>query len=144
MDRTLIGLLSEGPIGTFLAVVGAVFVVIAVIWAFRAMVKRMNASVAPKKEEHKPAVSAAAPAGTAVKETGEKAKKTAAPLTVQPTDEVSGEVIAVITAAIAAMENSAAVGSSPTLVIRKISRATGNTTSWSSAGLTESIDRRML
>lgn len=144
MDRTLIELLTQGPIGTFLALVGAVFVVIAVIWAFRAMMRRTKGSEV-KSEMQKTAASHTAPS-ISTKEAGEKMKKeTFSPpvMSAEVTEGVSEEVVAVIMAAIAAMEGSADESSSG-LVIRRIRRVTGNTTSWSSAGLRESIDHRML
>ena len=63
----------------------------------------------------------------------------AAPVTASA--EISTEIIAVITAAIAAMTSSESVGASG-LIIRKISRIHGEKVSWSNAGLMECIDSR--
>jgi hypothetical protein len=54
--------------------------------------------------------------------------------------EISGEIIAVITAAIAAFTAGQTPGSN--LIIRKISRVHGEKLSWSNAGLMECIDSR--
>jgi hypothetical protein len=54
--------------------------------------------------------------------------------------EISGEVIAVIAAAVAAFTVGEAVGSG--LIVRKISRIHGEKVSWSNAGLMECIDSR--
>jgi len=74
------------------------------------------------------------------------AEKAGSAPTVAATDALTGyvpednsELIAVITAAIAAFEGSAAMSG---LVVRKISRISGETTAWSSAGLMECIDSR--
>jgi len=54
---------------------------------------------------------------------------------------ISAEIVAVISAAIAAMESNASVSANG-LIIRKISRISGNSTAWSMAGLNECIDSR--
>lgn len=54
--------------------------------------------------------------------------------------DAGAELIAIIAAAIAAFEGSGASGNG--FIVRKISRVTGGTTSWSSAGLNECIDSR--
>jgi hypothetical protein len=55
--------------------------------------------------------------------------------------DISPEIIAVITAAIAAMTGSGAAGANG-LFIRKISRIHGEKVTWSNAGLMECIDSR--
>ena len=55
--------------------------------------------------------------------------------------EISTEIIAVITAAIAAMTGSGSVGANG-FIVRKISRIHGEKVSWSNAGLMECIDSR--
>jgi len=55
--------------------------------------------------------------------------------------EISTEIIAVITAAIAAMTSSGSVGPNG-FIVRKISRVHGEKVSWSNAGLMECIDSR--
>lgn len=57
------------------------------------------------------------------------------------TVNADSELIAVITAAIAAFESSASVFTNG-FVVRKISRITGSSTAWSNAGLNESINSR--
>lgn len=57
--------------------------------------------------------------------------------------EISPEIIAVITAAIAAMTGSTAAGSNG-LIVRKISRIHGEKLSWNSAGLMECMDSRRI
>lgn len=57
--------------------------------------------------------------------------------------EISPEIIAVITAAIAAMTGGGSV-TSDGFVVRKISRIHGEKVSWSSAGLMECIDSRRI
>jgi hypothetical protein len=79
-----------------------------------------------------------------------KASEAPAPATVSApaapapaSTEISPEIIAVITAAIAAMTGSGAVSSNG-LIIRKISRIHGEKVSWSNAGLMECIDSRRI
>lgn len=55
--------------------------------------------------------------------------------------EISTEIIAVITAAIAAMTGSESTGADG-FIVRKISRISGEKISWSNAGLMECIDSR--
>ena len=55
--------------------------------------------------------------------------------------EISAEIIAVITAAIAAMTSSGSIGADG-FIVRKISRIHGEKVTWSSAGLMECIDSR--
>ena len=55
--------------------------------------------------------------------------------------EISPEIIAVITAAIAAMTGSESANSNG-FIVRKISRIHGEKVSWSNAGLMECIDSR--
>jgi len=55
--------------------------------------------------------------------------------------EISTEIVAVITAAIAAMMDSGSTGSNG-FIVRKISRIHGEKLSWSNAGLMECIDSR--
>ena len=55
--------------------------------------------------------------------------------------EISTEIIAVITAAIAAMTSNGSAGTNG-FIVRKISRIHGEKVSWSNAGLMECIDSR--
>lgn len=57
--------------------------------------------------------------------------------------EINPEIIAVITAAIAAMTGSGAASSNG-FIVRKISRIHGEKVSWSNAGLMECIDSRRI
>ena len=57
--------------------------------------------------------------------------------------EVSPEIIAVITAAIAAMTGGGSVNANG-FIVRKISRIHGEKVSWSNAGLMECIDSRRI
>ena len=68
-----------------------------------------------------------------------KAVSSAAPAAAD--GEISAEIIAVITAAIAAMSSNMSAGSDG-LIIRKISRVSGEKLPWSNAGLMECIDSR--
>ncbi len=55
--------------------------------------------------------------------------------------ELSSEIVAVITAAIAAMMGSGTAGTNG-FIVRKISRIHGEKVTWSNAGLMECIDSR--
>jgi len=55
--------------------------------------------------------------------------------------EISAEIVAVITAAIAAMTSGDPVAANG-FIVRKISRIHGDKVSWSNAGLMECIDSR--
>ena len=68
------------------------------------------------------------------------AVSSAAPAPITEGAEISTEIIAVITAAIAALTGDVTVGDG--LIIRKISRISGEKISWSNAGLMECIDSR--
>ena len=57
--------------------------------------------------------------------------------------EISTEIVAVITAAIAAMMGGESVGANG-FIVRKISRIHGEKVSWSNAGLMECIDSRKI
>jgi len=71
--------------------------------------------------------------------TGAVSSAGAAPVTAST--EISAEIIAVITAAIAAMTSGESVGANG-FIVRKISRIHGEKVSWSNAGLMECIDSR--
>ena len=55
-------------------------------------------------------------------------------------DMADGELVAVIAAAVAAMENTVVSN----LVVKKITRVSGPTNAWASAGLSECIDSRRM
>jgi len=118
---------STGALITTLMGMGITFTVLILLWGLIAMMAKFTA------EKKTPIV------------TGHVDQKTAAvPTTValQNNAEQTGtspEVIAVIMAAIAAFEGGA---SKSNLIIRKISRATGQTTSWGTAGSADAINSR--
>lgn len=62
---------------------------------------------------------------------------------VQADNGISPEIIAVISAAIAAMTGNGSAGANG-LIIRKISRIHGEKVTWSNAGLMECIDSRKI
>ena len=71
-------------------------------------------------------------------------EKPAAPQNPAETEVLdSGELIAVITAAIAAADSSAYGGGSG-LIIRKINRVAGPVLAWNNAGINECIDSRRM
>ncbi|QOX65380.1 hypothetical protein FRZ06_19485 [Anoxybacterium hadale] len=123
--------LIQGALITTLMGMGTTFVVLTLLWAIIAFVSKII-----NKSEGKPKGPTAVP-------TAPTASSTSAPAAVQTTTASAAtgtgtELIAVIAAAIAALE-----GTSPNrLIIRKISRIAGNSTSWSRAGASEIIDSR--
>lgn len=121
--------LLQGALITTLMGMGTTFVVLTLLWGIIAFVSNII-----NKSEGKPKGSTAAP-------TAPTASSASAPAAAQTTSALAAtgtELIAVIAAAIAAME-----GTSPNnLIIRKISRVSGNSTSWSRAGASEIIDSR--
>jgi len=120
--------LIQGSLITTMMGIGTTFVVLILLWFIIALVSRAITSTEKKAEVQK-----AAPAAATV--TAPKAAVPAAPA-VQGT---GAELIAVITAAIAAMEGTTSANG---LIIRKISRISGNSTAWSRAGASEIIDSR--
>jgi len=110
---------------TTLMGMGITFIVLLILWACIAIMSRAL-KAADKKEA--PAPAAAAPAAAAP----------AAPAAAAPAAD-NGELIAVITAAIAALEGSAAASN---LIVRKINRISGETPSWANAGHMDCIDSR--
>lgn len=122
--------LLQGSLITTLMGMGTTFVVLILLWGIIAFVSNLI-----NKSERKAApTSTAAPAAATVPA---PAQTVSAP-TANAQAETGTELIAVIAAAIAAME-----GTSPSnLIVRKISRISGNSTSWSRAGASEIIDSR--
>ena len=122
--------LLQGSLITTLMGMGTTFVVLTLLWGIIAFVSNLI-----NKSERKAAPTpTAAPAAATVPA---PAQTVSAP-TANAQAETGTELIAVIAAAIAAME-----GTSPNnLIVRKISRISGNSTSWSRAGASEIIDSR--
>lgn len=122
--------LLQGALVTTLMGLGTTFCVLLVLWGIIALVSRIINKTGKKQ------VSGAAPAPAQAP--APKADAPAAAQTAPVSNEPGKDLIAVIAAAIAAME-----GTSPSsLIIRKINRISGNTTAWSRAGASEIIDSR--
>lgn len=102
--------------------------------------KESNEPAAPEVVSSAAAVSSAAvaPAGVDT-EAGGTAESGGISVSGAGNGEISGEIIAVIAAAIAALTESSVSGG---LIVRKISRIHGEKVSWSNAGLMECIDSR--
>ena len=123
--------LVQGALITTLMGMGTTFVVLTLLWGIIAFVSKLI-----NKSERKTAPIPTVAAPTAASAPA-PAPAMAAPIANAPA-ETGTELIAVIAAAIAAME-----GVSPNnLIVRKISRISGNSTSWSRAGASEIIDSR--
>ena len=110
---------------------GITFIVLIILWACIAiMAKITNRSTKSSDSAAAPAAAPAPAAATA--ETPAPAAETA--------DMADGELVAVIAAAVAAMENTVVSN----LVVKKITRVSGPTNAWASAGLSECIDSRRM
>ena len=123
--------LIQGALITTMMGMGTTFVVLILLWGVIALVSSVI-----KKTENKgaaqPQAAVQPPAQASV----------TAPAVTEPVTTAIGtgsELVAVITAAIAAMEGTASANN---LIIRKISRISGNSTAWSRAGSSEVIDSR--
>ena len=101
---------------------GITFAVLVILWVCIAVMAKIT------HRSTKASDSAAAPAA----ETPAPAAETA--------DMADGELVAVIAAAVAAMENTVVSN----LVVKKITRVSGPTNAWASAGLSECIDSRRM
>lgn len=128
-DTLTLGEKSTGAMLTTLMGMGITFIVLILLWGLIALMAKLTQEK-PKPptggkndatEKAAPIVSASAPASVTV--TGS-----------------SPELIAVITAAIAAFEGQAA--NTGNLIIRKISRVSGQTTAWGTAGSSDAIGSR--
>lgn len=113
---------------------GITFIVLFVLWGCIAVMAKITHRPV-KNEETVTAVPAASPAKSAEDEL--TAVLTAASIAAA---EDNGELVAVIAAAVAAMENTVVSN----LVVRKITRVSGPTNAWASAGLSECIDSRRM
>lgn len=102
---------------------GITFAVLVILWVCIAVMAKIT------HRSTKASDSAAAPAPA---ETPAPAAETA--------DMADGELVAVIAAAVAAMENTVVSN----LVVKKITRVSGPTNAWASAGLSECIDSRRM
>ena len=110
---------------------GITFAVLVILWVCIAVMAKVT------HRSTKASDSAAAPA--AVPAPAAAPAETPAP-TAETADMADGELVAVIAAAVAAMENTVVSN----LVVKKITRVSGPTNAWASAGLSECIDSRRM
>ena len=108
---------------------GITFVVLIILWVCIAIMAKLTNRTAKSTQAPAatPAPAAAAPA-------------VAAAPAAESTEIADGELVAVIAAAVAAMENTVVSN----LVVKKITRVSGPTNAWASAGLSECIDSRRM
>jgi len=125
-DQLSLGDKLAGAGVTTLMGMGITFLVLLLIWGSIAVMSRVIKLGEKKKET---------PASTGTP----MSTPSVAPVAAAPVD--NGELIAVITAAIAAMEG-AGSGAVSNFVVKKISRITGESTAWSKAGTNECFDSR--
>ena len=121
----------EGAGVTTLMGMGITFVVLIFLWAIIAQMARFTGGT-PKGPKSESTSSSASPAAAA-------SSAPAAPVKIEAVED-SGQLIAVITAAIAALQQG--TGAAGNLIIRKISRVSGPATTWSSAGSADAINSR--
>ena len=110
---------------------GITFAVLVILWVCIAVMAKIT------HRSTKASDSAAAPA--AVPAPAAAPAETPAPAA-ETADMADGELVAVIAAAVAAMENTVVSN----LVVKKITRVSGPTNAWASAGLSECIDSRRM
>ena len=110
---------------------GITFAVLVILWVCTAVMAKITHRSAKASDSAAAPVAAPAPAA-APAETPAPAAETA--------DMADGELVAVIAAAVAAMENTVVSN----LVVKKITRVSGPTNAWASAGLSECIDSRRM
>jgi sodium pump decarboxylase gamma subunit len=127
------GELVQGALITTMMGMGITFVVLTLLWGVIAAVTKVINGTEKKNSGSTPLAAPAAVPAAAVQNTAPAAPATA---------EIGAEIIAVITAAIAAMENQSSTSNQ--LIIRKISRVSGNSTSWSRAGAADCIESRKI
>lgn len=111
---------------------GITFIVLIILWACIAIMAKFTNRSAKASDSAAAPAAAPAPAAAAPAETPAPAAETA--------DMADGELVAVIAAAVAAMENTVVSN----LVVKKITRVSGPTNAWASAGLSECIDSRRM
>lgn len=109
---------------------GITFIVLIILWACIAVMAKITNRSAKTSDR------AAAPAAPAAAAAQAEAKAPAA----ESAETADGELVAVIAAAVAAMENTVVSN----LVVRKITRVSGPTNAWASAGLSECINSRRM
>ena len=110
---------------------GITFAVLVILWVCIAVMAKITHRSTKASDSAAAPAAAPAPAG-APAETPAPAAETA--------DMADGELVAVIAAAVAAMENTVVSN----LVVKKITRVSGPTNAWASAGLSECIDSRRM
>ncbi len=120
--------MMQGALVTTVMGMGTTFVVLLLLWSIIAVLSRLIQSTEKKKSSV-----SIVPTPKAV------SNVTATPVVENKPEGASTEVIAVIMAAIAAMEGTANTNH---LIIRKINRVSGNSTAWSKAGASEVIESR--
>ena len=118
-----------GSVVTMVMGLGITFLILILIWIFIAIMGRVLGATGKPKE--KPAAPAAAPAAAA--------PAAAAPVKSAPAAASNDELIAVITAAIAASEGNVSAGN---LIVRKITRLSGELTPWANAANEERMATR--
>ena len=118
-----------GATVTMLMGLGITFSILIIIWIF---ITIMSKTVGSAKKEEKAAAPAPAPAPAAPVQAAEAKGE----------EIEDAELIAVIAAAIAAAQGGSVFV--PTLKIKKITRISGQTNAWNSAGLGECIDSRRM
>lgn len=130
IDTLTVAEKSIGAMITTLMGMGITFAVLILLWGLIALMAKFTAE--------KPKTPSGGSGGTPVTH-----QNAAAPAATTITNAVTGtspELIAVITAAIAAFEGTAA--NAGNLIIRKINRISGQTTTWSAAGSSDAIASR--
>ena len=110
---------------------GITFAVLVILWVCIAVMAKITHRSTKASDSAAAPAAALAPAA-APAETPAPAAETA--------DMADGELVAVIAAAVAAMENTVVSN----LVVKKITRVSGPTNAWASAGLSECIDSRRM
>ena len=110
---------------------GITFAVLVILWVCIAVMAKITHRSTKASDSAAAPAAAPAPAATPA-ETPAPAAETA--------DMADGELVAVIAAAVAAMENTVVSN----LVVKKITRVSGPTNAWASAGLSECIDSRRM
>ena len=121
-----------GATVTMLMGLGITFSILIILWVCIAIISRTVGAASKKTEK-----AAAAPAEAAAAAPA----PAAAPEAAEPVDETdNAELVAVIAAAVAASENTLVNN----LVVRKITRVSGPSNAWGSAGLGECVDSRKM
>lgn len=130
IDTLTVGEKSMGALITTLMGMGITFIVLIMLWGLIAFMARIT--------QEKPGSSSSDTSVPTVKSAN--MANTPAQTGVSAGTDSSPELIAVIAAAIAAFEGNAV--NAGDLIIRKISRVSGQATAWGTAGSSEAIDSR--